>query len=80
MYFCFVLQVQSRRELLRDYIASLFNISSDNVDVFTVLQPNNPEFLDVRFSAHSSPYYEPEKINGKLAQNLEEVSVFQNKI
>ncbi|XP_059477254.1 DE-cadherin isoform X2 [Neocloeon triangulifer] len=59
----------SKREDLTKYIASLFNISVENVDVFTALNSKNGEFLDVRFSAHSSPYYQPEKINGKLAEH-----------
>nr|BAA05942.1 DE-cadherin [Drosophila melanogaster] len=49
-------------------LAKLFNTSVSNVDVFTVLQNEN-HTLDVRFSAHGSPYYAPEKLNGIVAQN-----------
>jgi hypothetical protein len=70
------LQTQSRREMLRDYLANLFNISSENVDVFTVLHANSVNFLDVRFSAHSSPYYQPEKLNGAVAQHQKQVKFY----
>ncbi|XP_038114556.1 DE-cadherin [Culex quinquefasciatus] len=55
------------KDRLQNRIAEMFNISRDNVDVFTVLQrDNNASLLDVRFSAHGSPYYEPEKLNGMI--------------
>lgn len=55
------------KDRLQNSIAEMFNISRDNVDVFTVLQhDNNATLLDVRFSAHGSPYYEPEKLNGMI--------------
>ncbi|XP_055601986.1 DE-cadherin [Uranotaenia lowii] len=55
------------KDRLQASIADLFNISKDNVDVFTVLQrDNNASLLDVRFSAHGSPYYEPERLNGLI--------------
>ncbi|XP_065341407.1 DE-cadherin isoform X3 [Cloeon dipterum] len=63
----------SKREELQKYIGKLFNISTDNVDVFTAFTTKTGEFLDVRFSAHGSPYYMPEKINGKLAEHQSEL-------
>lgn len=44
----------------------MLNTSVDNVDVFTVLHSPynlNENQLDVRFSAHGSPYYAKERIN-----------------
>lgn len=55
------------KDRLQNGIAEMFNISRENVDVFTVLQrDNNASLLDVRFSAHGSPYYEPERLNGMI--------------
>lgn len=59
----------SKKERLRINLAQLFNISAANVDVFTVLTNENSSVLDVRFSAHGSPYYEPERLNTKIAQH-----------
>lgn len=60
---------KSPKEKLHDYLANLFNVSRDNVDVFTVLKNDrDTAVLDVRFSVHGSPYYAPEKLNGKLSQ------------
>lgn len=59
----------SPKEKLRNALAELYNTSSENVDIFTVLKNElDSAILDVRFSAHGSPYYEPEKLNGKIAQ------------
>ncbi|KAH8372765.1 hypothetical protein KR009_004527 [Drosophila setifemur] len=58
----------SLKDRLQHSLAKLFNTSVANVDVFTVLQNEN-NTLDVRYSAHGSPYYAPEKLNGMVAQN-----------
>lgn len=46
-----------------------------NVDVFTVLQsPNkNNSYFDVRFSAHGSPYYAPERLQNKVTEHQDKV-------
>lgn len=59
----------SLKERLRYSLAQLLNATLENVDVFTVLKNDNSSILDVRFSAHGSPYYEAERLNGKVAQN-----------
>ncbi|XP_054736553.1 DE-cadherin [Anastrepha obliqua] len=58
----------SLKDRLQYSLAKLFNTSVTNVDVFTVLQNTN-NTLDVRYSAHGSPYYAPEKLNGIVAQH-----------
>ncbi|RZF45194.1 hypothetical protein LSTR_LSTR009965 [Laodelphax striatellus] len=66
----------SKRMLLQSHLAALFNISEDNVDVFTVLHSPlraSEPLLDVRFSAHGSPYYPPEKINAAININREQM-------
>jgi hypothetical protein len=42
--------------------------------VFTVM-PSNGSYVDVRFSAHGSPYYAPEKLNNKATQQQEKVKI-----
>jgi Cadherin cytoplasmic region/Laminin G domain len=60
----------SPKEKFRYSMAQLLNVSADNLDVFTVLKSDNDSLiLDVRFSAHGSPYYAPERLNGMVAQN-----------
>ncbi|XP_014220809.1 DE-cadherin [Trichogramma pretiosum] len=56
---------ESRKDILQRRLANIFNTSINNVDVFTVLHSphQNNSVLDVRFSAHGSPYYAAEKLN-----------------
>lgn len=50
------------------------NTSKENVDVFTVLvSPTNKSLIDVRFSAHGSPYYLPENLNAKVSDHQNEL-------
>ncbi|KAL9916406.1 DE-cadherin [Glossina fuscipes fuscipes] len=62
----------SLKDRLQFYLSKLFNTSVANVDVFTVLQNAN-NTLDVRYSAHGSPYYAPEKLNGIVAQHQQDL-------
>jgi len=64
---------------LKRRLASILNASIENVDVFTILHsPHNPNItqLDVRFSAHGSPYYQPEKINAAIDKHQAEVRIY----
>ncbi|KAL1114964.1 hypothetical protein AAG570_007787 [Ranatra chinensis] len=66
----------NKQSILRKKLAKYFNISEDNVDVFTVLHsPHNlnSSQLDVRFSAHGSPYYLPEKLNAEVSIHKDEL-------
>lgn len=66
----------SKKEIFQERLATMLNTSIDNVDVFTVLHSphhNNNSLLDVRFSAHGSPYYAPEKLNTIIAQHSQEI-------
>lgn len=56
----------SLKDQFRNSLARILNASIENVDVFTVLKNDNASVLDVRFSAHGSPYYEAERLNGKV--------------
>ncbi|XP_069678927.1 DE-cadherin [Periplaneta americana] len=66
----------SKHELFQRRIARILNVSVDNVDVFTVLHSpheTNASHLDVRFSAHGSPYKRPEKLNSIIALNKDAI-------
>ncbi|PSN30050.1 DE-cadherin [Blattella germanica] len=62
----------SKHQLFRARVAKIVNVSLENVDVFTVLHSphnSNVSLLDVRFSAHGSPYKLPEKLNADIARH-----------
>lgn len=64
--------------MFRKYLAKFLNITEENVDVFTVLHSphiTNTSLLDVRFSAHGSPYYSPEKLNAAVSVHNPEVCI-----
>ncbi|XP_050072812.1 DE-cadherin-like [Anopheles maculipalpis] len=68
-------QLSTPKDRLQMSIANTLNVSRENVDVFTVLKRDNVNgtFLDVRFSAHGSPYYAPERLNGMLGYRLRQL-------
>nr|XP_018903845.1 PREDICTED: neural-cadherin isoform X4 [Bemisia tabaci] len=66
--------VRSKADRFRDKLAELLNVEPENVDVFSVqLRRKYPPLTDVRFSAHSSPYYKPVKLNGLVLLHREEI-------
>jgi hypothetical protein len=71
------LQSTSRATLLQLELARILNTSAENVDVFTVLHSpkrDNQSLLDVRFSAHGSPYHSAVKLNRIISENQDRVS------
>ncbi|XP_061519659.1 DE-cadherin [Anopheles gambiae] len=68
-------QLTTPKDRLQASIANTLNVSRENVDVFTVLKRDNVNgtFLDVRFSAHGSPYYAPERLNGMMGYRLRQL-------
>jgi hypothetical protein len=67
----------SKHELFHSRLAHILNVSVENVDVFTVLHSphnSNTSLLDVRFSAHGSPYWRPERLNAAVAVSKTVVS------
>lgn len=55
----------SKKDLLRTKLSSIVGAKEENVDVFTVFnQLSRNSTIDVRYSAHGSPYYDPVKLNG----------------
>lgn len=66
---------QSKYDLLREHIAKNLGIPVPNVDIFTVRNhPTLPRTIDVRYSAHGSPFYQPVKLNGRMSKDKNEVS------
>lgn len=67
------IETLNKKEQLRGLLTQLYykqyNTTIENVDIFTVIPNENALMLDVRFSVHGSPYYEPERLNGIVAQN-----------
>ena len=67
----------SKHELFHFRLALILNVSLENVDVFTVLHSphnSNTSLLDVRFSAHGSPFWKPEKLNAAVSVSKNVVS------
>ncbi|KAH0808889.1 hypothetical protein GEV33_013899 [Tenebrio molitor] len=65
---------RSKADKFKDKIADLLNTERDNVDVFSVqLRRKHPPLTDVRFAAHSSPYYKPVRLNGIVLMHREEI-------
>lgn len=58
----FISSSGSGREKLTKLLRGYLDPNATIVDVFTVLPALNGAATDVRFSAHGSPYYAPEKM------------------
>lgn len=64
----------SPKDILHSQLSEILNATKENIDVFTVLRvANSDNGIDVRFSAHGSPYYAPERLNSKVSLNVDEV-------
>ncbi|KAL3289462.1 hypothetical protein HHI36_022884 [Cryptolaemus montrouzieri] len=61
----------NKLDILQKNIAYFLNTSLENVDIFTVLQSG--PYVDVRYSAHGSPYYAPDKLNNRMSENQEKL-------
>lgn len=73
-----ILQIQkvfkSKLELLQEYIARILNIVKEKVDIFSVqLYQKSPPMTDIHFSARSSTYFKPERLNGIILFHREKV-------
>ena len=69
----FVRGTPAKRDTFVEIMKEMLN--STHVDVFTVLPSGTVDepTTDVRFSAHGSPYYAPEKLEGVLAERKKDV-------
>ncbi|XP_014244956.1 DE-cadherin isoform X2 [Cimex lectularius] len=66
----------NKQAILRKYLSKYLNVSEENIDIFTVINSphnSNATLLDVRFSAHGSPYYSPEKLNAAVSAHNDEL-------
>lgn len=64
---------ENKKEILQRYISNVLNTSVDNVDIFTVLPVEGNKAVDIRFSAHGSPYYYSERLNTIATENAAEI-------
>jgi len=68
----FVSGAGGRAKLTR-HLQTYLNPNATIVDVFTVLPALDGKATDVRFSAHGSPYYEPEKLEVTIAKRKKDL-------
>lgn len=65
---------KSKYEKMKEKISTLVDAKMENVDLFTVKKKlGSASVLDIRFSAHGSPFYKPEQINGILSGKRSEL-------
>ena len=66
---------EGKKDILRQKIAEYVGAKEENVDVFTVLgsSPKRNHSVDVRYSAHGSPYYDPVRLNGLTSAHQPEI-------
>ncbi|KAI9564700.1 hypothetical protein GHT06_008441 [Daphnia sinensis] len=71
----FIKDSPSKKDLLRQKVAEYVGAKEENVDIFTVMSssPSRNHSVDVRYSAHGSPYYDPVKLNGLTATHQDEL-------
>ena len=59
----------------KESVAEILQTSEDNVDLFSVQKaPKTPDAIDIRFAAHGSPYYAPERMRAILKNSWDIVS------
>ena len=59
----------------KESVAGILQTSEDNVDLFSVQKaPKTPDAIDIRFAAHGSPYYAPERMRAILKNSWDIVS------
>lgn len=65
---------KSRYDLLRQHIAKMLGVPLSNVDIFTIMNhPTKEKTIDIRYSAHGSPYYKPVKLDGIISESTQQV-------
>ena len=59
----------------KESVAGILQTSEDNVDLFSVQKaPKTLDAIDIRFAAHGSPYYAPERMRAILKNSWDIVS------
>ena len=59
----------------KESVAGILQTSEDNVDLFSVQKaPKTPDAIDIRFAAHGSPYYAPERMRAILKNSWDAMS------
>ncbi len=65
---------QSKIDILKEILAEIIPAKPENVDIFSIINvAGQPNTVDVRYSAHGSPYYPPEKMDGAALENRDKI-------
>nr|BAC06837.1 Pf1-cadherin [Ptychodera flava] len=63
----FIRGTPSMKDRFHDILVDVLGAKKENIDIFSVINvPGEENQCDVRWSAHGSPYYRPEKMNTQL--------------
>ncbi|XP_038077180.1 neural-cadherin-like isoform X2 [Patiria miniata] len=66
---------ETKLDILKNILAEIIPAKPENVDIFSVINvPNQPNTVDVRYSAHGSPYYPPEQMDGAALANRDGIA------
>ena len=66
---------QSKLEMLHDILVEITGALKENIDIFAIRNvPDKERTIDVRYSAHGSPYYPAEQLDGAVLANLDKVT------
>ena len=67
---------RSQYDILREYIANKLGVPTKNVDIFTIMNHATlVRTIDIRYSAHGSPYYKPVKLDGIISASTAKVLI-----
>ncbi|XP_071785719.1 neural-cadherin-like isoform X1 [Asterias amurensis] len=65
----------SKIDILKGILAEIIPAKPENVDIFSIINvKGQPNTVDVRYSAHGSPYYPPEKMDGAALENRDRIA------
>ncbi len=67
-------QDMSKMEILRGMLANKLRVPPNNVLIFSVMNtPGQSRAVDVRYAAHGSPFYRPDRLDGLAITHKSEV-------
>ncbi|XP_033125355.1 neural-cadherin-like [Anneissia japonica] len=70
----FIQEPNSKYSKLRKSLAAIIGAKEDNIDIFSVMDVvGEANTIDVRYSAHGSPYYKAERMNSAVRKSKSQV-------
>ncbi|XP_072014059.1 LOW QUALITY PROTEIN: neural-cadherin-like [Amphiura filiformis] len=64
----------SKLDQLHDLLVEIIGAKKENIDIFGIMNvPGKERTIDVRYSAHGSPYYPAEQLDGAVLANLDKL-------